>query len=107
VLLQSHPGASTILVDKLDARGFKCAPYYVKGGLSGFVHPGLQLAHRYDPNFRFVSEFLLAPVEEPSCGSALCGGNHPDGFALIVDSINSVENRLTSYSIYFRYLYRF
>jgi hypothetical protein len=106
-LLQSHACSSTVLVDEFDAGRFKAPPNYVEGGSSRLMNSSFQLTHRYYPNSRFFGEFLLAPVKETSGGSTLRGGNHGDRFAQIVDSINSVGNRLTLKSIYFRYICRF
>jgi hypothetical protein len=106
-LLQPHACPTTIFVDEFDAGRFKAPPNHVEGGSSRFMNSSLQLTHRYYPNSRSFGEFLLAPVKETSGGSTLCGGNHGDRFAQIVDSINSVENRLTLKSIYFRHIYRF
>ena len=62
-LLQSHARPSAILVDELDAGRFQASLDYVEGGTSRLMHPSLQLAYRYHPNFCFIGEFLLAPVE--------------------------------------------
>jgi hypothetical protein len=70
-LLQSYAWASAILVDELDAGCFKTSSNDVEGGMPWFMKPRLQLTHRYNPNSRFFSEFLLAPVQKAPGGSAL------------------------------------
>jgi hypothetical protein len=70
-LLQSYAWPSTILVDELDAGGFKASFDYVEGGVPRFMYPSFQLAHGYYPNPRFNGEFLLAPVKESPSGSTL------------------------------------
>jgi hypothetical protein len=58
---------------------------------------GLQLPDCDHTDASLLGERLLTPIQEPARRSALCRANHEGDLIETVDSIKSVENRLTIY----------
>jgi hypothetical protein len=98
-LLQAHARAATILVDELDTGGLQTTSDHIKRSSSWFVGSSLQLTHCYDANLSSFCELLLAPIQETASGSTLAACHHVRIMHRITDSINSVEKRLTFYSV--------
>jgi hypothetical protein len=97
--------SASIFFDELDTRGFKGPLYNVKSGSTWFVCVRLKLAHCYDADSGFVCEVLLTPVEKPTRSPTLFRCDHSSRMRGMADSINSIENRLTSSHIYYNHLY--
>jgi hypothetical protein len=57
---------------------------------------GLQLTHGDNSHASLLGERLLTPIQESARRSALCRANHDGDLPEIIDSIKSVENRLTN-----------
>jgi hypothetical protein len=73
---QPHPGAPAILSDEFDAGSLKATPYDIKRSSPWLTRTGLQLPNGYDPDAGAFGKPLLAPIKEPSGGSALCWSDH-------------------------------
>jgi hypothetical protein len=98
-LSKAHTRSATICVDEFDAGFLKGTSYNFQGRTTRFARPSFQLMHRYDPDARSISKFLLAPRKEPAACSALRGRNHPRYMPDSSGSYNSIENLLTSHTI--------
>jgi hypothetical protein len=62
-LFQSHPRASTILVDEFDSGELKCVFYHLKCCPARFVASGLDLPDRYYAYTCLFGQVRLAPIE--------------------------------------------
>src|SRR5438874_1442825 len=71
-LPQPNARTSSILVDELDARGFKRAANDIKGGATRSAASCFQLMNGHNANRRMIRESLLAPFEKRARGPALC-----------------------------------
>jgi hypothetical protein len=79
VLLQSHAWPSAILVDELDAGSFKSPSNNINGSAARLIRSRLELVNSHDPNTRFRSKVLLAPIQERARCSALLRRDHNEG----------------------------
>jgi hypothetical protein len=104
-LAEPDAGAASIFFYKIDTCRFKSSFYNVECCSTWLVCVRLKLAHCYDTDPGFVCEVLLTPVEKPTRSPALFRCDHPSRMRGMADSINSVENRLTSSCIYNNHLY--
>src|ERR1700722_15790072 len=75
----ANANPAAVLFNKLHARFFQAAAYYVKGGAPRLMTASFQLTNRDDTDFRFIRELLLAPIQKPPGSSALGRGNHSRG----------------------------
>ena len=85
-----------MLVDELDAGGFESPSDHVERGSAWLVGASLELAHRYDADGSLVRKVLLTPIEKSTRGAALFRCDHSSNMAEMIESINSIENRLTA-----------
>jgi len=73
---KSYPWAATVLVDELDAGGFKRPPQYCKRRLTRFRSITFKLTNGGHPDPGSVCEFLLSPVKQAPGRSALRSRDH-------------------------------
>ncbi len=104
-LAEPDAGSASIFFYELHTRRFKSSFYNVECCSTWLVRVRLKLAHCYDADPSFVCEVLLTPVEEATRGPALFRCDHSSRLRGMTDSINCVENRLTSQSIGYNHFY--
>ena len=76
-LFQTNSGASTVLVDKLDACAIQRTSNYVERRPTRLVYRRFELTNCDNSNSCSVSQLLLTSVKQSSSGSALFRRDHP------------------------------
>jgi hypothetical protein len=88
---QTDTRSPTVFIDELYSRGLQGSTDYVKRGSPRRVNACLKLADGDDAHRCMLSQFQLTPVNQATCSSALCWGEHP----ISSNFDNYVLNRLT------------
>lgn len=95
-LSQTDTRSAAVLVDEFHAGGFERASNDIKRSAARLVCAGFELTNGHNANSGTSCKLLLAPIEESSGSPTLCCGDHSPGITQNIDSINSVEKRLTA-----------
>jgi hypothetical protein len=73
---QPDPGSPTVPVEELDAGHFERLENDVKRRATRLVYTALKLTDRGNRYTRLLGQFLLAPIKQTACRSALARRNH-------------------------------
>jgi len=76
VLSQADPGTAAVLVDELDAGGYKSSLNNLESGPARLTQPCLKLMHCHNADACTACQFLLAPLNQAPCCSTLCWCHH-------------------------------
>jgi hypothetical protein len=91
-LSQSDSRTTAVLVDEIDARGFKSAPNYVERRTARLAYPRFELMHRHYSDACSSRELLLVPFKESPRCPALCPRNHSSEHAKSISFLQIRRN---------------